>query len=33
VVGSVDGTKRIQTGQTVTVDGTQGNVYLDGREL
>ena len=28
VVGSVDGTKRIQTGQTVTVDGTNGNVHL-----
>jgi pyruvate,water dikinase len=33
VVGSVDGTTRIQTGQTITVDGTNGNVYLDGREL
>ena len=33
VVGSVDGTIRIQTGQIVTVDGTNGNVYLDGREL
>ena len=33
VVGSVDGTTRIKTGQTVTVDGTNGNVYLDGREL
>jgi rifampicin phosphotransferase len=32
VVGSVDGTKRIQTGQTVTVDGTNGNVHLDGHE-
>ena len=31
VVGSVDGTSRIQSGQTVTVDGTNGNVYLDGR--
>lgn len=33
VVGSVNGTSRIETGQTVTVDGTNGNVYLDGREL
>jgi phosphohistidine swiveling domain-containing protein len=33
VVGSVNGTTRIQTGQTVTVDGTNGNVYLDGRPL
>lgn len=33
VVGSVDGTKRIETGMTVTVDGTRGNVYLDGRKL
>jgi pyruvate,water dikinase len=33
VVGSVDGTTRIQTGQIVTVDGIKGNVYLDGREL
>lgn len=33
VVGSVNGTSRIQTGQTVTVDGTNGNVYLDGRQL
>ena len=33
VVGSVDGTSRIQSGQTVTVDGTNGNVYLDGRQL
>lgn len=31
VVGSVSGTMRIQTGQTITVDGTTGNVYLDGR--
>jgi pyruvate,water dikinase len=30
VVGSVDGTSRIRTGQTVTVDGTNGNVYLNG---
>ena len=33
VVGTVDGTTRIKTGQTVTVDGTKGVVYLDGREL
>jgi pyruvate,water dikinase len=33
VVGSVNGTTRIQSGQTVTVDGTNGNVYLDGRDL
>ncbi len=33
VVGSVDGTSRIQTGQTITVDGTSGDVYLDGRSL
>ena len=33
VVGSVDGTTRIQSGQTITVDGTNGNVYLDGRDL
>jgi phosphohistidine swiveling domain-containing protein len=33
VVGSVNGTTRIQTGQTVTVDGTNGNVWLDAREL
>jgi phosphohistidine swiveling domain-containing protein len=33
VVGSVNGTSRIQTGQTVTVDGTNGNVWLDGRTL
>jgi phosphohistidine swiveling domain-containing protein len=33
VVGSVDGTSRIQTGQVVTVDGTNGHVWLDGREL
>jgi phosphohistidine swiveling domain-containing protein len=33
VVGSVDGTTRITTGQTVTVDGIKGVVYLDGREL
>ena len=33
VVGSVNGTSRIETGQTVTVDGTNGNVWLDGRTL
>ena len=33
VVGTNVGTKVIQTGQTVTVDGTRGVVYLDGREL
>ena len=33
VVGSVDGTTRIETGQIITVDGTNGQVYLDGREL
>lgn len=33
VVGSVDGTHRIKTGQTITVDGTNGDVYLDGRSL
>jgi rifampicin phosphotransferase len=33
VVGSVDGTTRITSGQTITVDGTNGQVYLDGREL
>jgi pyruvate,water dikinase len=33
VVGSVDGTTRITSGQTITVDGIQGVVYLDGREL
>jgi pyruvate,water dikinase len=33
VVGSQDGTTRIQTGQTITVDGTHGVVYLDGRSL
>jgi pyruvate,water dikinase len=33
VVGSVNGTTRIETGQTVTVDGTNGNVWLDGRTL
>jgi pyruvate,water dikinase len=33
VVGSVNGTTRITTGQTITVDGIKGVVYLDGREL
>jgi phosphohistidine swiveling domain-containing protein len=33
VVGSVDGTTRVTTGQTITVDGTNGDVYLDGRTL
>jgi pyruvate,water dikinase len=33
VVGSVSGTSRVQTGQTITVDGTNGNVWLDAREL
>jgi pyruvate,water dikinase len=33
VVGSVNGTSRIETGQTVTVDGASGNVWLDGRQL
>ena len=33
VVGSNVGTKIIQTGQVITVDGTNGIVYLDGREL
>ena len=33
VVGSVNGTSRIETGQTVTIDGTNGNVWLDAREL
>lgn len=32
IVGSVDGTTRIKTGQTITVDGIKGVVYLDGRE-
>jgi rifampicin phosphotransferase len=31
VVGSVDGTTRIKTGQVITVDGFKGMVYLDGR--
>jgi rifampicin phosphotransferase len=29
VVGSVNGTTRIHTGQTITVDGTNGNVHLN----
>ena len=33
VVGSTTGTMVIKTGQTVTVDGTNGVVYLDGRAL
>ena len=33
VVGSVDGTTRVKTGQRITVDGIKGVVYLDGREL
>jgi phosphohistidine swiveling domain-containing protein len=33
VVGSVDGTTRVTSGQIITVDGTKGVVYLDGREL
>lgn len=33
VVGSANGTVRITTGKTITVDGTSGNVYLDGRAL
>jgi pyruvate,water dikinase len=33
VVGSNVGTKVIQTGQTITVDGNAGVVYLDGREV
>ena len=33
VVGSQVGTTVIQTGQTITVDGTHGIVYLDGRSL
>lgn len=31
VVGSVNGTSRIKTGQKITVNGTSGQVYLDGR--
>ena len=33
VVGSVTGTTVIKTGQTITVDGNNGLVYLDGRTL
>jgi pyruvate,water dikinase len=33
VVGSQVGTTVIQTGQTITVDGTRGVVYLDGRTV
>ena len=33
VVGSVSGTAVVETGQTITVDGTNGVVYLDGRSL
>jgi rifampicin phosphotransferase len=33
VVGSVNGCDRITSGQIITVDGTNGNVYLDGRSL
>ena len=33
VVGSQVGTAVIKSGQTVTVDGTRGLVYLDGREV
>jgi rifampicin phosphotransferase len=33
VVGTVDGTTRITSGQVITVDGIKGDVYLDGREL
>ena len=32
VVGTNVGTKVIETGQLITVDGTKGVVYLDGRE-
>ena len=32
VVGTQVGTTTIQSGQTITVDGTKGVVYLDGRE-
>ena len=32
VVGSQVGTAVIKTGQTITVDGTKGLVYLDGRD-
>jgi rifampicin phosphotransferase len=33
VVGTNIGTTVIKTGQTITVDGTKGVVYLDGREI
>ncbi len=33
VVGTVTGTTAIVTGQKITVDGTNGVVYLDGRSL
>ncbi len=33
VVGTVTGTSVIETGQTISVDGTNGVVYLDGRSL
>jgi phosphohistidine swiveling domain-containing protein len=33
VVGSEVGTTAIKTGQTITVDGTRGFVYLDGRTV
>jgi rifampicin phosphotransferase len=33
VVGAVTGTTAIKTGQTITVDGNNGLVYLDGRSL
>jgi pyruvate,water dikinase len=33
VVGTDVGTKVIRTGQTVTVDGNAGVIYLDGREV
>jgi pyruvate,water dikinase len=33
VVGAVTGTTVIKTGQTITVDGNNGLVYLDGRSL
>jgi rifampicin phosphotransferase len=33
VVGSEVGTNVIKTGQTITVDGTKGYVYLDGRTV
>ena len=33
VVGSQVGTAVIKSGQTITVDGTKGLVYLDGREV